>query len=781
MKRYLFFILVVAMALCAAARDQWTLDGKTYEVDTIIYPHPVGPGVVFGQYNLPSMPLKVSVMTLDLTNPYIELESWLGNNRSVGCETPTNVIARQKAAGREVIGATNGDFYRTSPADQVGVPTSGQITNGQVMVAPTSRASFAIDENHRPYIDRIDFTATYTHGGATTTIGKMNDPENSGANRSILFTNAYGPSTYTCASGKLVLLSPQGEPFRWHHQGIEHCVVEQVIDATGGAIPIPTGKAYLWMQGSHVSKAEAMQPGDVVDISFKVRLRQYPDKEVAFKEMVGGSNHLIMRNGVFMEDWAERHPRTCIGFNADSTLVYFVVIDGRWSESLGVTLKEAAGIFTALGAVNAVNLDGGGSSCMVVNDEVVNHPSDGNVRAVGNGFTLFSIAPPDDEIGMLHFEPRSYDVSISASLRFKVWGYNRYGVLKSRDQQGCTFTCDPQVGHFTPDGLFIASDEPAVGKIYASLGDSIVTEQQVCIFNAYKTLRCDSVVIDKSHPFAIQVLGISGYGSDLVDPHIIQWTVTDPSVCRLDDDCVLHAVADGRTTVVGVGENFDQTLTVRVENPKAAVTTVENAPIDPDTWTISQSGGKDREVTALENGMRITFTGASSRNPYVKLAKRFQLWGIPEALRLRVRPGDLNITRVTFSTVQNTGSQILSYLEEPIVNGDELTYLLPTAQWCDAADLGIYPLGLVYVNLTLEAPTVGQTYTLDIPGLELLYDADVTGDVTGDGKVDIADVNAVINMMLGKAAATTAGDVTGDGNVDIADVNAVINIMLGKG
>ncbi len=56
----------------------------------------------------------------------------------------------------------------------------------------------------------------------------------------------------------------------------------------------------------------------------------------------------------------------------------------------------------------------------------------------------------------------------------------------------------------------------------------------------------------------------------------------------------------------------------------------------------------------------------------------------------------------------------------------------------------------------------------------------VAGDVTGDGLVDIADVNAVINMMLGKAEQTVAGDVTGDGNVDIADVNAVINIMLGK-
>ena len=53
------------------------------------------------------------------------------------------------------------------------------------------------------------------------------------------------------------------------------------------------------------------------------------------------------------------------------------------------------------------------------------------------------------------------------------------------------------------------------------------------------------------------------------------------------------------------------------------------------------------------------------------------------------------------------------------------------------------------------------------------------GDVTGDGKVDIADVNEVINVMLGKSSNDKA-DVTGEGNVDIADVNAVINLMLGK-
>ena len=64
--------------------------------------------------------------------------------------------------------------------------------------------------------------------------------------------------------------------------------------------------------------------------------------------------------------------------------------------------------------------------------------------------------------------------------------------------------------------------------------------------------------------------------------------------------------------------------------------------------------------------------------------------------------------------------------------------------------------------------------------LGLSATAQVQGDINGDDTVDIADVNAVINMMLGKAAQTAAGDINGDGSVDIADVNAVINLMLGK-
>lgn len=59
----------------------------------------------------------------------------------------------------------------------------------------------------------------------------------------------------------------------------------------------------------------------------------------------------------------------------------------------------------------------------------------------------------------------------------------------------------------------------------------------------------------------------------------------------------------------------------------------------------------------------------------------------------------------------------------------------------------------------------------------------VRGDVNGDGEVDVADVNAVVNILLGKVeAGSLAGnaDLNGDGEIDVSDINAIVNIILGK-
>ena len=88
----------------------------------------------------------------------------------------------------------------------------------------------------------------------------------------------------------------------------------------------------------------------------------------------------------------ERHPRTAVGLDAQGRTIILVVVDGRWSgTSRGMTRVELAELMVDLGAWRALNLDGGGSSTMVVGalGGVVNHPSDGSERIVSNhlGFT----------------------------------------------------------------------------------------------------------------------------------------------------------------------------------------------------------------------------------------------------------------------------------------------------------------------------------------------------------------------------------------------------------
>jgi hypothetical protein len=88
-----------------------------------------------------------------------------------------------------------------------------------------------------------------------------------------------------------------------------------------------------------------------------------------------------------------RHPRTAVGIAAGGRRLLFVVVDGRQLPfSDGMTLVELADLFLRLGAPNAINLDGGGSSELVVNRAgvmaIANRPSDNIERPVANALAL---------------------------------------------------------------------------------------------------------------------------------------------------------------------------------------------------------------------------------------------------------------------------------------------------------------------------------------------------------------------------------------------------------
>lgn len=98
---------------------------------------------------------------------------------------------------------------------------------------------------------------------------------------------------------------------------------------------------------------------------------------------------MILKNGetVHADDGLlrVRHPRTAVGLDRDNRRLFLLVVDGRQSHSIGTTGAEMAAVMRELGAWNALNLDGGGSSAMYLQGKgVVNKPSDGREREDAN-------------------------------------------------------------------------------------------------------------------------------------------------------------------------------------------------------------------------------------------------------------------------------------------------------------------------------------------------------------------------------------------------------------
>jgi exopolysaccharide biosynthesis protein len=135
----------------------------------------------------------------------------------------------------------------------------------------------------------------------------------------------------------------------------------------------------------------------------RLRVGQKVTTDVALSQdvaMAVTGNMFILRDGVrISKDDRDLHPRTAIGIDRDTGQLLLVVMDGRSDISRGATMLELARLFERLGAEDALNLDGGGSSIMLVRQTdgslaVTNTPSDGTPRPVANGLEVTFDAPP---------------------------------------------------------------------------------------------------------------------------------------------------------------------------------------------------------------------------------------------------------------------------------------------------------------------------------------------------------------------------------------------------
>jgi hypothetical protein len=202
----------------------------------------------------------------------------------------------------------------------------------------------------------------------------------------ILYTPRYGPSTGTNPHGVELVLEPvePGVALR-----LDSTVAMRVTAIRQGAgdTSLSEGRVVISGHGTAAaalaSLAARIAAGDAGDT---VLLRLETDGEVV--QSVGGTPVLVRDGRRYVGGdgpafVSKRHPRTMAGWTADGEML-LVTVDGRQpGRAAGMTLAEAADLMVALGAVEALNLDGGGSSTFVAGGQVANRPSDRLVRGDG--------------------------------------------------------------------------------------------------------------------------------------------------------------------------------------------------------------------------------------------------------------------------------------------------------------------------------------------------------------------------------------------------------------
>lgn len=721
--------VIASCGAISSAQNTMYVNGKDYAIDTIIPKHSVGPGCEYAFYRLPDRPMTIHVLEMDLTNPYVDMQVVNAGDAALSTERPSAMYARFDAPGHDMIAAHNGDFFTTSSTmyTRSGLSRMGLICDGEIAVNPVSQPLLYLTPDRKPYIDRVHFNSSVTHNGKSVTLNALNMPclefnTATGTNFLSLYTEAWGKTIYEYyTGGKIAILKPRdGESFKYPSNTTITAVVESVKDNPGNPT-IPTGCAVLHGVGTSADFIGAMAAGEEITINIRTSTNGFPD-HIDIDEAIGGSGHIILQDGEITNIGnPECHPRTFMGINKEGTKIYSIVIDGRNSAiSAGITLDDQGYVLKALGGWTGVNLDGGGSTVMYVNEEIKNHPSDGTERYVGNGVIFFSKAPVDDNFATLEFEPRAYKVPITATFRPIVYAYNQYGLLKSKDVVDAVITCDPHIGTMK-DGIFTATAEQTSGYLYATY-NGLTTKQLVSTILTDVNLINNSYIVDDRRGYTIQMDATIGNFTYEVDAATVDWASSNAEVAEVIDGKV-YGYKNGTATFTGTSSNFNGALNITVEIPEK-----DQQPLYPsivaENWTLKQSGGTGLTMTPNGSGFDLTYTGNAARSNYITASSTTTTYSLPYGVRIDINPGNAPITKMQLAIADNLGNRGNLIISDTNIPANTLTsYVIPfsNVEGIDINNNAAYPITVSNIRFDMGKSDKDVQFKIEVPVIEQLY------------------------------------------------------------
>jgi hypothetical protein len=353
----------------------------------------------------------VRVGTVNPSHPQVSLRALLSNDKVVGKERPSHLARRKSRNGKKAMIATNGDRSVFGKLNAYAAPHSMHVSGGELFVSqPCMNPTLGIDRSGGVRIDnvRVEVTGKEDDRNVPKRIHRVNTHRDDA--KVVLFTRRFGPSTKTKAGGTEVVLTLPHMLKPSDSQRLKVLYVRR----GGGNTTLRDGQAVLSMKGPNNDWVKRLKKGDWLTVAtMYVRQVDKPCGGTIARahgwgdvvEAMGG-NHFSARNGAIKvpsasayREGAQRHPRTNVGVTADGR-VLMVTVDGRRpGYSIGVTLKEMGQLMRSLGATDAFNLDGGGSTVMARrflgsgSFKVTNRPSDGSERVHSQALAAFQLLP----------------------------------------------------------------------------------------------------------------------------------------------------------------------------------------------------------------------------------------------------------------------------------------------------------------------------------------------------------------------------------------------------
>lgn len=362
-----------------AALPHLRVEGDSGITDTL------APGVLHRSFTVAEGPWAIHVLDIDRAACWAPVAA-KGAPGASGRSRTSVLASGIRDSTNEVAGGVNADFFLFDPP---GVPTGVHVHNDAVITGPGARPVFAIDRDGKPWIGVLSDTGLVTADRDSIPVSAWNRLAPTGI---AWFDARYGASIDTLrGSVRVAVTSPRSGVI----QSIDSSLVPTPIPSSGGVLVIgPRAERRardrllaLARSGRRVEvdvRLTPMHPREAVG-GFPILVRD--SAEVPGLDSAGAANFAPVR-----------HPRTIVGVSSGGRRLLLIVIDGRQAGySVGTTNRESARVALALGATEAINLDGGGSTTMVVARtrgdstwfEVANRPSDSQgERAVGNALVI---------------------------------------------------------------------------------------------------------------------------------------------------------------------------------------------------------------------------------------------------------------------------------------------------------------------------------------------------------------------------------------------------------